>query len=163
MTLPAIQAEQNKIDDLLELVDLIQKSPELPAVTATAAAGYLTQHVCVRVAGFIEQAVRQIYYAYAVSRAGSSPVSNFVSRSLIRQQNLNSERLCQLAGRFDSTWQTELEAFLAGEKKEAVDSIVRNRHKIAHGESVSLGFVQMKDWYKRAVEVVGYIESQAIP
>lgn len=161
MTLPAIQQEIHKIDDLFDLVDGIQKAPGVPFPLATAAAAHLTQYICVRVAGFIEQSAREIYRAYALGRAGQSPLTRFVSTALERQQNLNAERLYQLAGRFDSNWEADLRVFMNEERKEALASILRNRHKIAHGDAVSLGVVQMKDWYKRVVEVVAFLEEQA--
>jgi len=161
MTLPAIKQEIGKIEYLFSLIDSVQRERGIPFALATAAAAHLTQYTCVRVAGFIEQAVREIYRAYALGRAGQSPLTRFVSAALERQQNLNAERLCQLAGRFDSKWEADLRVFMDEERKEALASILRNRHKIAHGDAVSLGVVQMKDWYKRAVEVVAFLEEQA--
>jgi hypothetical protein len=163
MTLPAIQQELDKIADLFGMADRIQKSAELPLSLAMAAAGHLTQYICVRVAGLIEHAVREIFFAYALSRTGASPLAVFVSKSLERPGNLGPEPLCQLVGRFDSAWEVGLRTYMQGERWAAVDSVIKNRNKISHGESVSLGFAQMSDWYRRVVEVLDYIEGRAVP
>jgi len=163
MTLPAIQQELDKIEDLFRTAGRVQKTSELPLSLALAAAGHLTQYICVRVAGLMEHAVRQIFFAYALSKVGASPLASFVSNSLERPGNLGPEPLCQLVGQFDSEWDSELRDYMEGERWDALGSVIRNRNKISHGDTVSLGFVQMKEWYDRVVEIINYIERQVIP
>ena len=118
----------------------------------------LTQYLCVRVSGFVERAMRYLYYEHA-RRRSQPTVAQFVSRRLDRSQNLNAERLCQLAGEFSDAWKVDLRAFIDEERNEAINSVQRNRNKIAHGESTDFGFVQLRDWYRKIVEVVDHIDT----
>lgn len=161
MTLPAIQQQRDQIDTLFHVVRDLLRNDALATSLAVTLQAQLTQHLCVRVAGFIETSTRTIYYEHA-RRRGSITVARFVSRSLDRQPGPNCEYLSQLAGQFDPTWEADLRAMLVGEHKEAVDGVVSTRHRIAHGESVTLGFTQLESWYRKIVDVVEFIELQAV-
>ena len=56
-----------------------------------------------------------------------------------------------------------LEAYTEGGIKAAVNSIVTNRNKIAHGEDVSLGLAGLKDYYKSAKKLVERLEQMCDP
>ena len=85
---------------------------------------------------------------------------NFIENRLRRPGNLNTEQLLQFVGSFNPDWRSELEKFVAGERKDALDSVVANRNNIAHGESVSLTYVRIKDYYKYICEVLDFIDKQ---
>jgi hypothetical protein len=59
---------------------------------------------------------------------------------------------------FDPLWAESVEQFMGDERKDAVDSIVNNRHQIAHGRSVGISYVTIKKYYEKAVEIVDFIE-----
>lgn len=161
MTLLVVQQQRDRLDAVFELVERLQKT-DLPVDLSTALTAHLTQYLCVRVTGFIERAARQIYSEHARLRSGPT-VASFVSKRLERRYNFNAERLCQLAGEFDPSWGEDLRSFLGEDRKLAIESIMTNRHRIAHGESVSLGFVQLREWYKQVLQVVEHMECQALP
>jgi len=81
---------------------------------------------------------------------------------LERTSNLNAERLCQLAGQLDEQWDLDLRAFITDERKAAINSIVGKRHQIAHGETIGVGFVQLRDWYTRVLEIIQFVYSQTV-
>lgn len=159
MTLPAIQQEIDKIDDLFDLIDQIQKVPGVPFALAMSIAAGLTQYICVRVAGLLEQSMRQVFYTYSIQQVGQSPLSTFVSKALERPRNLNGEELCQLVGRFDADWQLQLRGHLQGKRWDALGSLIANRRRIAHGDPVTVGFHQMQEWHRSVVEVIRFVES----
>ena len=68
-----------------------------------------------------------------------------------------------MASAFSDTWGSELQAF-ANEngRREAIDSIMVHRHLIAHGkyQDSRISLAQLKDYLKKAVEVLVLIESQ---
>ena len=119
----------------------------------------LSQYLCVRVSGFIEQAIRDVYHEYA--QRSDRRVASLVS-SLIRQQlqSPNAENLVQLAGRLDKTWEDELREFLGEERRSAINGIVEKRHLIAHGEYTGISIHRLTDWYDAAKEVVAFVEKQ---
>jgi hypothetical protein len=71
---------------------------------------------------------------------------------------LNTERLLQFVGAFEKEWRQNLERFVSGERKAALDSVVANRHNIAHGDPVNITYVQLKEYYRSVCEVVDYVE-----
>jgi hypothetical protein len=74
--------------------------------------------------------------------------------------NPKMEKILQLSGEFCKEWKEQLEIFVEGERKDAVDSIVANRNNIAHGRSVGLTIVRMKRYYDKAVEVTNFVKQQ---
>lgn len=116
------------------------------------------RYLCILTAGFVETSMRRIYGEYTRQKA-SPEVYRFVTKRLKPVRNLNMEALCQLAGQFDEKWEAKLRE-VDEELKDAVDSIVANRNRIAHGEDVGIGYVAVKDYYDRVKKLVGQIEQQ---
>lgn len=130
--------------------------------TGSTPQSHLTEHLCVRLSGFIEQSVRSILYDYA-TQTGHLTLAEFVNRVIERHyQNLNHERICELLTRFDSVWATQMRTYLTDEHKMAIGSILANRNKISHGEPVpTLGLTQLRQWYQKVLEVLDYLEAIA--
>ena len=152
----------------MRLVEVQRQADRLNALVALAEAqrdlqlqARLTEFICVRTAGFVEQSIQSIYFDFVRLRSPIS-VSSFVSRRLARVQNIKSERLRELVRDFDASWATGLDAFLTDERKQALNSVVTNRNKVAHGESVSIGLVQMKRWLSEVLEIVAFLEEQCV-
>jgi len=59
---------------------------------------------------------------------------------------------------FEKKWSVDLSAFMDGARKDALDSVVDLRNKIAHGESVSLSLGTISQYFERIDEIVVYIE-----
>lgn len=91
------------------------------------------------VSGFLETSLQILYYQYAKDKAAPF-VANYVDAQLGRFQNPNMDRILALTRSFSPDWATGLRAATEGEIKDSIDSIVANRHKIAHGESVGIRF-----------------------
>jgi RiboL-PSP-HEPN len=117
----------------------------------------LARYLCVLVSGFVEAAVAELAIEHCRSRAASS-VINYASAQLDRLQNLKSQKLVQVIGSFEKRWSSELSDFMEGARKDALDSVVDLRNKIAHGESVSLSLGRITQYFERIDEIVVYIE-----
>jgi len=132
-------------------------------VTAFSADTYLQSHwaryLCILVSGFLETSVRIIYREYAKKKA-IPQIANFVEGKLEDFQNPKMEKILQLTGLFNKDWENDLRRETEGELKDAVDSIANNRNKIAHGDSVGIGYIQIKAYYERAIKVIELIENQ---
>src|SRR6266705_1531897 len=91
------------------------------------------KYLCVLTAGFLENSIRYTLQGFA-TRTSSPKVANYVSSKLDRMPNPKAENLLQLIAAFDSAWAKDLEAFLSDDsRKESIDTIMSNRHLIAHG------------------------------
>jgi hypothetical protein len=87
----------------------------------------------VLVSGFLENSVRITLAEYARKRADSS-VADFVESRLRQFQNPKMGTILDLAGGFSQEWRRQLEIDTNRRLGESVNSIVGNRHKIAHGD-----------------------------
>lgn len=134
---------------------------------ATAATGgdlelqaHWARYLCVLSAGFFENALFEVYSA--VIYASSSPaVASFASSRLEAISNPKASRFVETARAFKSTWADELEQFLADEgRKDAIDSIMSNRHLIAHGKHSGVTIARLRQFLERSVAVIEFIEKQ---
>ncbi len=80
---------------------------------------------------------------------------------LSKIQNANSAKLSETAYNFKGIWGDQLERYLNDDgRREAIDSIVATRHAIAHGKNTGITLMRLRDYYRRAVAVMQYIEDQ---
>lgn len=120
------------------------------------------RHLCVLVSGFLEQAVIELLLEYA--RIHSHPaIQRHVEHHLRQFTNAKAARLTQLLGTFDDDWRVDLENYLVGEYKDAVDGIVDLRHRIAHGKFVGVTMARVQDYYVRIKKVVDHIADLCLP
>ena len=117
------------------------------------------RYLCILTSAFLELALRELYGHYARQR--SAPfVANYVERNLGYVQNPSMDRILTLAGSFSPEWASKLKDQTEGELKDAVDSVVANRNRIAHGEDVGITYARVADYYRRVVRVIEIVEEQ---
>lgn len=149
-----------------ELVREYDRIRQLLAKTDSASDGdlelqsYWAQYVCIRVAGFMENALAEVYSEYARVSSNQN-VRSFVSGTVSKIQNPNAQRVLEIARKFSVEWSDELESFLASEgRRDALNSIMSNRHQIAHGRDSDITIPRVKDYLKKCVEIVDFLERQ---
>lgn len=147
-----ITSYKNRLDNLFSLISNIQE---------TELRSHWSRYLCVLVAGFVETSVQTIFGDYA--RKSSSPnVSNYVNSKLKRFTNPNMQDIIELAGIFNSSWREKLEQGSQGELKDAVDSVMANRNKIAHGENIGITYLRIKEYYNSILKLINLVESNCI-
>jgi hypothetical protein len=150
MSLVEITRQRQRLDDLF------QKARNLPDAEAQS---HWSRYLCVLVSGFLENSVRITYAEYARKRADPS-VADFVESRLRQFQNPKMGTILELVGGFSQEWRQELERDTNGRLGESINSIVGNRHKIAHGESVGLTLHMLIQYYGDALRVVDLLRQQ---
>jgi len=150
----AIHSHQQRIDAVFARATALVNDTELLADHA--------KYLCVLVSGFIEKSLFEIVLEYS-RRAGAPSLQRFVEAKTARFTNANSEKVLQLLATFDPDWRLQIEGILVDKYKDAFDSVVRLRHKIAHGSSVGVTFVQIKDYFTAIVYVIETIQRTCIP
>lgn len=115
------------------------------------------KYLCVLVSGFVEVSIRILLVEYATSQS-SPEVAHFVGQRLRMFQNAKMGKILELVGAFDVVKQLELADYVEGELKDAINSIVSNRHLIAHGQSVNISLANCKNYFDRAVRVIAKVE-----
>lgn len=118
------------------------------------------RYLCVLTAGFIENALADVYSVYARSCA-SPAISNYVEATLGKIQNPKANRFLQTARAFNTEWEEDLKEFLDKDgRREAIDSIMANRHLIAHGKDSGISLVRVSEYLEKTIQVIEHIEYQ---
>ena len=145
---------------LQKLNDLIVATKSLP-IDDVELQGHWGKYLCVLVAGFLENALANIYIEFS-SRASAPQVASFTSNMLKRVNNPKASKFVEIAYCFKKEWGQELENYLKQnpEIKDAVDSIMANRHLIAHGKSTSISIGRVKEYLMRSIKLLDFIEKQ---
>jgi len=119
------------------------------------------RYICVLSAGFVENSVRDIYGQYVKKNSYSSPVIRYATKQLDGIQNPRPDKLVKIAASFEPVWGRELELYLAYNfRSDAVNTIMSNRHLIAHGRSSNITVGQISQYLRRVVEVAEFMETQ---
>jgi hypothetical protein len=149
---PSLHAQKQRLDHLFARVKEVADAASDPELQS-----HWARYLCILVAGFLETSVHAIYASYA--REQSSPsVAKFVAEKLRRERNMNMETILRIARSFSVQWAEELRAETSGERQDAVNAILANRHQIAHGRSVGITYSQIRTYYERALEVLDMAE-----
>src|SRR5438270_3153804 len=117
---------------------------------------HFARYLCVLVSGYLETAIAQIYSDYA-ERKGHPHLATYVNRQMSRFQNPNMTKVLGLVRDFNPGWAEDLKVSTQGQIKDSVDSVVANRHKIAHGESVGVSLAYARQYYRGAVQLIDLI------
>lgn len=108
--------------------------------------------------GLIEVSVTEALAEYSRVRT-ETRVRAYVNQQLDWFQNPKMAKIIGLVASFDPAWARDLETKTAGELKDAVDSIVANRNRIAHGEHVGLSFYQLQAYFRSVCRVLDMIDA----
>ena len=145
-----VHAYKDRLDYLFDQASEFSDNPELLA--------HWANYLCVLVSGFVEVAMREIYYQYAKGRTDPS-ILNFVKRQLASVNNPKMKKVKEVTAWFSPDWAKQLESQLSDEHVAALNSIMDNRHNIAHGRSSDISYIELKKWYSRIIQLVDEIES----
>lgn len=150
MSLVEITRQRQRLDDLFRKA----KTSAEPEVQS-----HWSRYLCVLASGFLENSVRITYSEYARKRADPL-VADFVQNRLRQFQNPKMGSILELAGSFSRDWRQRLDDATSGRLSESVNSIVGNRRKIAHGESVGLTLHSLRQYYGDALRVIDLLQQQ---
>lgn len=146
---------------LQRLNDLIKKTDEACAGNLELQAEW-SKYLCILSAGLIENALKAIYTEFAQKKV-SKPIANYVSSTISPIRNPKTQRFLDIAAAFNPMWEDELEAYVTDNGRlEAIDSIMSQRHLIAHGQNQNsnITVAKLKDYLTKSIEVLEFIEQQ---
>ena len=123
--------------------------------------GHWGRYLCVLAAGFLENAISEIYIEF-VNKSSSPHVASFTRRKLQKIQNPKAGKFVETAYAFSNEWGKELENLFENDSslKDAIDSIMSNRHNIAHGKQTSISVIRVKEYLLKSIQVIEFIELQ---
>jgi hypothetical protein len=153
----------------MKSLELVKQHGRLIALfkkTATVTGGDLeaqahwAKYLCVLSAGFLENALCEVYTRYCAS-CSSPKVARFTAKALSRVQNPKTGTFLDITESFSDLWHSQLEAFVEDDgRKDAINSIMSNRHLIAHGKDTTISLVRVREYLQKSVEVVEFLEQQ---
>jgi hypothetical protein len=117
---------------------------------------HLARYLCVLTSGYLEESIKILIRNFVASKA-SPFVANHINSTIDNLTNLNSEKIGQFLNSFSGGWKDEFDRCLSDEEKDAIDSVVANRHQIAHGRNVGVSYVRIREWHKDIKRVVDKI------
>jgi hypothetical protein len=121
-----------------------------------------SKYLCILVSGYIEESLRLLLETYAKKRA-SPYIQNFVSQEIQGITNCKTKKIEDILCKFNPAWKDDFGSQIAvkgrsiDEIKNSIDSIVDNRHAIAHGRNRGINYATVFNYYnnvKKAVEVL---------
>ena len=114
------------------------------------------RYLCVMVAGFLENALYEVYRDYLDK-------TNRASVKVPRNQNPKSDDFVDRAGSYNQSWVNDLQNFMdqAG-GGDAIDSVMAQRHQIAHGFTSTITVVQVTEYLSKCTQVVDFIEESLL-
>lgn len=142
---------EQRLNTLFQKASALSNDLELQA--------HFARYLCVLVSGYLEIAVAEIYSDYA-QRKGHPHLATYIKRQMSRFQNPNMTKVLGVVRDFNPEWAEELQLSTQGEIKDSVDSVVANRHKIAHGESVGVSLAYARQYYSAAVRLIALMSQQ---
>jgi hypothetical protein len=120
------------------------------------------RYLCVLVSGYLEKAVVELVLEHA-RNSGGPTLQRFVEIRTRRFANANASRLIEFLGSFNPDWRAKLEVVVIYELKDAVDSVVRLKNTIAHGESVGVTYRRIEEYYARVQRVIDEVADLCVP
>jgi RiboL-PSP-HEPN len=117
--------------------------------------GHWGRYSCIVCAGYLEVALRQVIRDY-VSGKATKEIQSYVLRDIESIQNPKAERFVSVMRSFNDDWALEMEKFFLNNQasKEAIDSLMANRHLIAHGRPCAISFGRVKDYFSSADKAI---------
>jgi RiboL-PSP-HEPN len=126
--------------------------------------GHWGKYACLVCAGYLEVALRLVI-RQRVEKKSTPEIQRFVIHSLDSIQNPKAERFCKVIRSFSDDWGNSLDTFFQqnNQVKDAIDSIMANRHLIAHGRPCSISIGRAYGFYNQADKAITFIDSMINP
>jgi len=145
--------QKRKIDSIIASADSLDVDDDMRV--------HMSKYLCVLCSGFMENVVYHVYGDYVNSKLRKQSVLNYIDTQLAKVNNPNANRLRNIAKSFNIGWEVDLNAFMQLEDRAAaVNSIMRERHKIAHGKDSDITLLRIKEYFAKCIEVAEFIEGQ---
>ena len=151
---PTILSNKRRLDSLYSKVSTISTPQDLVE---------WSKYLCVLTAGYIEESLRVLLLEFSRNNS-SKEIQRFVDREISFITNCKTERIIEVLNKFDINWASTFEKEIKEESpidkeiKDSLDSIVSNRHLIAHGKSVGMTYSTVKTYYSYCIKAIDILE-----
>ncbi len=110
---------------------------------------HFSRYLCVIAAGYIEESVRILLTSYIKLRCPLT-IQRYAGIQFQYITNLKSKKIKDLLNEFDVQWGKSFEDKIDQSVIDALDSIVSNRHLIAHGKAAGISYKTIREYWESA-------------
>jgi hypothetical protein len=147
MALKRLEIQEKKLD---QLFDEVSKYKEEDIIKS-----HLAKYLCIQASGYLENVIKELIEEYH-NKTCTKQTSNYVNKKLESFTNIHDKKLTNFLKSFDTEWYNKFNLKLTDEQKESLNSIISQRHLIAHGneQRSNLKFSSMIKYYQDLKEIV---------
>ena len=126
--------------------------------------GHWGRYACIASTGYIEVALRLVIQSHVQSKA-TAEIAAYVVRDVDGVQNPKAERIVKVLRCFSDRWADATESYFNAnpEVKDAIDSLMANRHLIAHGRPCSISLGRVATYFESADKAIDFIDDLLNP
>lgn len=120
----------------------------------------LTKFLCVRTSGLLENYIKSRIGDYTQGRVPKE-INRYISQKFKDVTNLKCNRLKDVLDSFSNEWSEEFLTYLEEheQQKNSIESLITNRHNIAHGQNVGMSFSILEQYYEDVKAVITKLET----
>lgn len=122
----------------------------------------LSNHMVLRVAGLVENSLQAMFDEYC-RRYSNIQISHFVSKTIRRENSLNTEKIKNIIEKLDSEIWLSVSELLESVQTEALDSIKAIRDQIAHGKSNGTGLRTVRGYFDEIKKLLKILCDKIVP
>lgn len=142
--------QKDHVDLLIKQIGLLNRTNEIDL----SVPAMLTQFTCIRIAGMIEQVLVACLVDYA-QKIGHPKLAKFVDVQLQNFSNPKAGKVEALIRSFSDDWERKLKGKSDYERwKTSLDSLMNERHQIAHGSSSTITLGRLRQYYEDSLELL---------
>ncbi|WP_245871278.1 HEPN domain-containing protein [Asanoa hainanensis] len=148
---------RSEVDRLKKELEELYIRADPRSVDDPELAADLGQYLCLRVSGYLEQAVAVILRDYC-SKNSWGFAQQFAHSWIDRMPNLNADALTKMVRRFNGVWAERLDGFLAEEERRtSLNSLVGIRNGVAHGKQQGLSRKRAWEYFEVVEAIVEWL------
>ncbi len=121
---------------------------------------YLIKLLCVRTAGLLEVFLKTRISEYSKDKVPKE-ISRFLTSKFRDITNLKSSKFEDVLNSFSVDWGEKFREYLDGheQEKSSLDSVIAQRHSIAHGQPSNISSASMVQYYADVKSIVAYLDT----
>ncbi|MBP3140631.1 HEPN domain-containing protein [Aliivibrio fischeri] len=122
------------------------------------------KYLAVLVSGYLEQAVKELLLRY-VSQGARPQISRYIEETWPISRNMNTSNINDILGQFNVAWSVDFLSWLEEDdkRKSNINSIVRWRNGIAHGQesnTTGVTLVSVRNAFSTVTDLVLFIDNK---
>ena len=118
---------------------------------------HFARYLCIKASGLLENYIKSQIGDY-VGACSSQPTAKYVRNKMKTFTNVDCDKLVTFLESFSSDWTTAFLARMNDELKSSLNSLISNRNNIAHGNTDSITFNKIKQYYDDTKKVIDILD-----